>query len=394
MKRLSFAPLLVATGCLYTGTINKPPVVVSATLSETSTFKGSSVTVTASATDDEDAAATLSYEFTVEATDGGAAARDCDYAIEAIQPGGNSATVTFYRTGIFSISVVATDHLKSPSAALKSNITILDGAPGFTAGAKLIPTSASNLCALYTAGEAIPLRLDGDVVDLDQGARAPACDTTETMTYTWRITRQPSGAPPAQLTLFADGGCTAPTAGSGVTLPVPSTATQVCLWTAAGATSTTSMYSVAMDASDGTTRVTSATADVPVAADAPPCITGTDLVEGSYVLDRTQRQSFQVLGVADDRDPFPSDKLTFAWSLWRESDPTWRAVPSHPQPSYDLDGSLFGVGEHAKLRVEAIDRTGGRAACDINKDDVCLVTSCASAGQACHKWKTWFLELR
>ena len=42
------------------------------------------------------------------------------------------------------------------------------------------------------------------------------------------------------------------------------------------------------DVSDGTTTVTSPVGDVPVAADEPPCITGTNPVAGSYVVDRTE----------------------------------------------------------------------------------------------------------
>jgi hypothetical protein len=153
------------------------------------------------------------------------------------------------------------------------------------------------------------------------------------------------------------------------------------------------MYTVVLDASDGSSSVTSPVADVPVSPDAPPCITGEDPAAGSYVVDRTQTQSFQVTGVFDDRDPFGSASLTFAWSVWRESDPSWRVVPTHPQSTYALDASTFLVGEKVRVRVEAIDRTGALASgCAIDADD-CTVSSCMPGG-ACHKWKTWDLELR
>jgi hypothetical protein len=74
----------------------------------------------------------------------------------------------------------------------------------------------------------------------------------------------------------------------------------------------------------------------------------------------------------------------------------WRQVPSWPMSDYRLDVSSFGVGEKLRVRAEALDRTGARApasVCAVDADD-CAVASCASAPEACHKWKTWDLELR
>ena len=142
--------------------------------------------------------------------------------------------------------------------------------------------------------------------------------------------------------------------------------------------------------------MTSPVGDVPVGADEPPCITGTNPVAGSYVVDRTELQEFDVDGVVDDRDVFGTDGIGFQWSVWREADPTWRPVPSWTLSTYQLDVSSFGVGEKVRVRAEALDRTGALVpptTCPPDADD-CVVASCASAPNACHKWKTWDLELR
>ena len=170
---------------------------------------------------------------------------------------------------------------------------------------------------------------------------------------------------------------------------------QVCLWTDPVLGAATAMYDVAVEVDDGTTLAAGPVANVPVGLDQPPCITGTNPVAGSYVVDRTQLQLFDVDGVADDRDLFGVG-ISFLWSVWRGSDPVWRTVPSWTLSTYQLDVSPFGVGENVRVRVEAIDRTGSLASpaiCPIDAAD-CVVSSCASSPNLCHKWKTWDLELR
>src|SRR5439155_20027236 len=165
--------------------------------------------------------------------------------------------------------------------------------------------------------------------DLDVAAVKDSCMPTEALSYTWRITGMPSTR--AVLTLLQpDDKCAPPTATSTTSLVVADAKRQVCLWTDETVTAATQMYSMVLDASDGTTTVPSAAVNIPVAPDAPPCITGTQLPTGSYVVDRTELQTFQVTGVADDRDSFGSALLTFRWSVWRETDPVWRVVPAHP----------------------------------------------------------------
>ncbi|MCU1279872.1 MAG: hypothetical protein JWM53_3418, partial [bacterium] len=269
--------------------------------------------------------------------------------------------------------------------------------PIFASDAKVVPTSTPDACNLNAAGDVVTLALQGIVADADAAVAAPdaSCGRAETLSYVWRIAGQPSGTKPL-LTLYDGKACAAPTAASGLTVRAPDAKTQVCLWTDPMIAGATAMYSVVLDVSDGTTSATSPAADVPVGADEPPCITGTNPVAGSYVVDRAQLQQFEVDGVVDDRDVFGSDGIGYAWSVWRENDPTWRAVPSWKMSTYQLDVSSFGVGENVRVRVEAIDRTGALASaatCGVDADD-CVVMSCASSPNVCHKWKTWDLELR
>src|SRR5262249_23197244 len=106
--------------------------------------------------------------------------------------------------------------------------------------------------------------------------------------------------------------------------------------------------------------------------------------------------TLEVTGVDDELDSYPNGqgKLTFYWSVWRETDPVWRDIPDNAGNTYSPDFSLFGVGEHVRIRVEAVDRTGVRAkdSCSDPSVDDCVATSCAS--QSCIQWTTWNFELR
>jgi hypothetical protein len=199
------------------------------------------------------------------------------------------------------------------------------------------------------------------------------------------------------LTLFDGVHCADPTSLSGTSLTVADTVTQVCLNTNETLSSGVGMYSVELHASDdgNKTFVKSGSANITVGPDQPPCITGTEPVTGSYVVDRTQPQTFYVDGANDDRDSFDAG-ITYAWSVYRAADGSWTDVSSWSLSYYQLDLSSFGVGEKLKVRVEALDRTLWRVppeTCAADRDD-CTLSSCAAGANVCHKWKTWDIELR
>jgi len=395
MRLWALMPLLASSGCLFLDDINHPPT-VSIADGITTTNKGGVLTIHADALDPEDGRnVSVAFELldavTLQPLDA-----QCDYDATT---SGASYFVSFYRTGTFEITATASDS-EHATAQAKVMVTITDAPPVFATKSMVRATSTRNACDLNAAGDVVTLVLAGPkavtepVSDADADAHHAGCAPSETLMYSWRISDFPGGAKPV-LTAFDGSGCLAPTSASGLVLEVPTPGTQVCLWTDPMLVGMTAMYSLVLDVSDGTTTVSSPVGDVPVAADEPPCITGTNPVAGSYVVDRAQLQTFDVDGVVDDRDRFGGG-ISFVWSVWREADPTWRTVPSWSLSSYQLDVSSFGVGEKVRVRVEAIDRTGALASsavCSPDADD-CIVYSCASLPNVCHKWKTWDLELR
>jgi hypothetical protein len=384
------------SGCLYLDTINHAPSIsLDAPLT---TYKGQSIEVRSSVGDPDGNPGSVSVELQVTATDGQMLA-DCDY--EATKYGLNFE-VTFYRTGSFGVQVIATDNHGSKTPSPIEMVTVLDELPVIPALTTVQQTSTAsqNLCGFNTAGDAITIGLVGSPpTDGDADAHGVGCSPTDRIVYTWRVAGQPVGTKPV-LTLYdKKNGCAASSPVSRPTLMVTDPTTQICLWTDPMIVGSTEMYSVVFDVTDDpndpTHTVSSVAGNFSVSADQPPCITGSNPVAGSYVVDRTQLQEFAIDGTADDRDPLGSPTLTFAWSVWRDADPNWRAVPSWTMSTYQLDVSSFDVGEHVRVRAEAVDRTGALvppSSCPIDADD-CTVMSCASPN-VCHKWKTWDLELR
>jgi hypothetical protein len=393
MKAWALSALLASSGCLFLDGVNRPPTLtMSATI--TTTVKGASLALTTDARDPEDDPADVTVSFAVYDANSGALADPlCDYERTQL---GHALDIRFFRSGIFRVDAVAADSHHAISGTASTMVTITDAPPVFADKSAVLPTSTPDACNLNAAGDVVTLGLSGSVTDADAAVRGgdPSCPPAERLTYTWRIVDAPTGSAP-RLTSY-DGGCAAATATSGPTLAVAAPTAQVCLWTDPTLTGATALYTVVLDVSDGTTTVTSPAGEVPVSADAPPCITGTNPIAGSYIVDRSELQRFDIDGVLDDRDAFGTPGITFAWSVWREADPVWREVPSWPMSTYQLDVSSFGVGETVRVRAEALDRTAARAPaslCAVDADD-CSVASCAAAPAVCHKWKTWNLELR
>ncbi len=396
MRPWLLLPLVAVSGCLYLDDINHPPSVsleVPVTV-----YKGVALEIQPSLGDPDSGARSVIDSIAISATDG-QPLTSCDYTSSAY---GDNFQVTFYRTGTFGIQVTARDPHGSATTSLVETVTVLDNLP--TVPAKTMPeqtsTASQSLCGLNTAGDAITMGLVGaPPSDADAGEHADGCSPTDQLAYAFRISDYPAGTTPV-LTLYdKKNGCAPVTAASTTTLSVLDPTTQVCLWTDPMIVGSTEMYSLVFDVTDDPsdpTHTTSSTAgSISVSADQLPCITGEDPVAGSYVVDRTLLQTFTIDDAVDDRDSFGSPGLTFAWSVWRDADPNWRDVPDWTLSSYQLDVSSFNVGEHVRVRSEAVDRTGVReppSSCPIDADD-CMVTSCASPN-SCHKWKTWDLELR
>jgi len=393
MRGWALLPLLASSGCLYLDGLNHAPT-ISIADGITSTNRGGTLMVHPIVDDLEDGPAGVHVKYTLTVA-GSTTPLDSLCDVESNQFG-NDLSVRFFHAGIYQVTALAEDsqHGRAEASVM---VTITDAAPKFADNSTIVQTSSRDGCNLNPAGATVTLGLMGSVADGDM--LPPGCTNDEPLTYTWRISDWPGGAKPV-LTAVDGVNCAAPTAASGTSLRVPTQSSQVCLTTDANIVGATAMYSVVLEVSDGTSTVVSAAGNIPVSADEPPCITGTNPVGGSYVVDRTQLQSFDVEGAVDDRDSFSDGSIGFVWSVRRDSDANWSIVPSYQYPTYQLDPSSYGVGEIVHVRVEAIDRTCkdpatcANMACAPSASD-CIVPSCAvTLPNVCHKWKTWDLELR
>ena len=145
---------------------------------------------------------------------------------------------------------------------------------------------------------------------------------------------------------FDGGSCAAPTADSGATLAVADTMTQVCLWTDPMLVGTGDVQRRPRRRPTAPPTTSPArAANITVGPDQPPCITGTEPVAGSYVVDRSELQTFHVDGVDRRSRQLRHAGITFAWSVWRAADPVWRDVPSWTLVDLPARRLGFGVGE-------------------------------------------------
>ena len=385
-------PLLASSGCLFLDTVNHPPTM---TVRDDLrlTIMGTPLTVHVDPDDPEDGPNGVPVTFHVDAMDGLPFDRNCDVDEHS---SGHDYTVTFYRVGTFQVTIEATDrdHLVTREHVV---LSVTNAKPMFTGMGAAKQSSELDSCGNNSAGVPITIGLDGAVQDDDAGVHAPfgICTASEKLTYTWKITDFPASGILPVLTPFNGASCADPTPASNTSLVVPDTLTHVCLKTSEMPNGGIGVYTIELDVTDdnnATKPITSIPAVISVGPDQPPCITGTEPVAGSYVVDRAQPQTFYVDGAIDDRDSF-NDGITYAWSVYRAADGSWTDVPNWNLSTYQLDLTSFGVGEMLKVRVEALDRTQRRATCALALDD-CTTASCAAGANVCHKWKTWDLELR
>ncbi len=398
LRLLALLPLAVVCGCLYTGTRNDPPG-MTIELSPTVGYRGQLISANVIVEDDQDDADVVRQLMKIRLLDANQQPVEDDCTGTVVQAM-SGAQLFIYTPGHYFVEATSSDELGAV-ATTTTPIDVVDAAPVFTLGARPQADSLPNACNAYTAGQPIVVQLAGKASDADADPIPPANATChlvdETLTYTWAVVTAPVGAQPLLGPLVA-GGCPGAPAGAGPTLTLPDSE-QICLYTdPAVASDTAGYYALDVSVSDGVNPpvVSGKQTGVAVISDQPPCIAGTIPGAGLRVVDRTVPQTFTITGVIDDLDPYPSPLLTFVWSVWRTSDPTWRAVDLD-DPTYTLDTSGFDVGETVQVRVEVVDRTGTRANCSIDTDQ-CLEASCLveepQQPNSCLRWMTWSLELR
>ncbi|HEX4459672.1 MAG TPA: hypothetical protein VIA18_16955 [Polyangia bacterium] len=397
LRRWPLSLLVIAGGCLYTGSRNDPPS-MTIILPETAIYRGQPVEANIVISDDQHDVNVVRQLMKLQLHDAqNQPVADC---VGTVVQSASGAQIVVYTPGTYTLEVTSSDELGAVASQTRQ-FTVVDAAPFFSpADAHPQADSLANACHAYTAGQVIAVQLDGTAVDPDADPIPPATATCtvsdETLSYTWSVVTAPAGANPA-LGPTVGGVCpAAAAAGAGTTLTLVDAKAQVCLYTdALVAGDAPGYYALGVTVSDGVNPPVAAQPQqqMGVVSDQPPCITGTVPGGGLRVIDRTEPQTFTITGVTDDLDPYGSQLLTYAWSVWRTSDPNWRAV-TDDDPSYTLDTSGFDVGEDVQVRVEVFDRNLKPADCTADVDE-CFETSCLVGGQnSCMRWMTWSLELR
>jgi hypothetical protein len=276
---------------------------------------------------------------------------------------------------------------------------VVEAPPQFVDAPVITPRLPADGCKGYPAGVALPLRLETTVFDPD--GQVSGCQPPENggrLSVEWTLSAP--GRSRATLAPPGAGGDCAPCPPA-VGAPIPNFATDTdraewdiaCLCPDLGGAAQALTYTVELSVTDGVTSITSKAIDVPVYADAPPCLDGAYPPPGSYVVDRAEPWVFEMSPPISERDA-----ATIGWSLWRSSDPAWRAVPGDGTgaASYAPDLSSFNVGEHVKVRATAVGGTGAGPTCAVDQA-VCAISSCLSQSgivAECDAWVTWDLELR
>jgi hypothetical protein len=396
IRRLALLPLALVAGCLYVGSRNDPPS-VTLELSPSLAYRGEAIVAGVAIEDDQHDVALVRQRVQIRVLDANQSPID-DNCIATVVPNASYTQLFIFQTGDFFVSADTSDEWGAVSSTL-ARLHVSDSPPAFTPGAFAEATSPLNGCRTYIAGQAIVVDLRGSASDPDgkpdqtAGMSCPVLD--ETLSYTWSVTKAPQGAQP-RLGLVVAGGCPGAADDSGPTLVVADGGAQICLYTDPnGASDTSASYTLTLSVSDSFNPPVAIAqpAILPVRSDQPACILGSEPGAGLRVVDRTAPQTFTLTGVTDDLDPYPSDQLRFVWSVWRTSDPVWRAVDDD-QPDYQLDTSGYDVGEDVQVRAEVVDRTGSRASCALDVAQ-CLESSCVVATpNSCMRWMTWSLELR
>lgn len=151
------------------------------------------------------------------------------------------------------------------------------------------------------------------------------------------------------------------------------------------------IYSVTVTVSDGAgpESVDSATRDLFVREDSPPCVVGTDpdFASGALVFDRTERRRLEVTRVQDDLDPYPGGAYaSFAWSVEWSQGSGFMPVVGYGFPYLDIEGADYSLGQRIRVRVRPLDR--------VDRPPPICPESQITCGASCFEWITWDIEFR
>jgi hypothetical protein len=403
MRPLTLAlcvPLALA-GCLFVGDVNERPSVSVQALIQSTTL-GMPIELSVKVTDDQDQ---TRLAMVVRDQAGNVVDDPCVAAVASSSATGNALTtylVTIWRAGTYTVEATPTDRYGATGSSATVQLEVSDAPPSFDQQTnQLRPGTPATACsALYPTGRPIPITLQQGVDDPEQHWTPPPPSCTDLqpppLVYTWHILSRPTGSA-ATLGRAVGGSC--PDAPFDGATDLVDPADIVCLYPDPNLpTGTPSMYTVALDVSDGTTTKRSDSLAVPVIGDAPACLDGTYPAAGSYVVDRMQPMVFQAVGVDDVS---AASTLTFTWSLERASENSYTALGAPLSAGDGGDRLVFdpvalglAVGDQLHLRVDIDDPAEPGPNCD-PVDDLCEAASCAAGSSTtCPRRATWALEIR
>jgi hypothetical protein len=130
-----------------------------------------------------------------------------------------------------------------------------------------------------------------------------------------------------------------------------------------------------------------ASLDVAIAEDQPPCIVGFSPTTLNTIGFANQGMTFQVSNVNDDGDPYAGSGPTTGTFIWSYRTSTsgafMRTLNLYNSNRLDFGPNAFVIGDVVQVRVEYQDRVSRNfSSCDSNADRCELVAGCA-------QWATW-----
>ncbi|MBT8495086.1 MAG: hypothetical protein KJO07_18720 [Deltaproteobacteria bacterium] len=357
--------LSLATGCLYTDTINAPPraaLELTDPNAATGFRRGDTISYNAdkSADPDDDA---LFYDFEAEACAENYCLPIDELAADRVQ----LSYLIPYRVGPDG----------PPTTRVRTYLTVTDGRGAFatTFEDEILDTEPRLVVQVApSAREDNTYAVDEEIIisaRVDGGELA-----SEDFELDWTISDRPSSSQTDQL-VFEE-----------LTGPMVLDPTYRLVPDVAGA------WEVTVTATDSSGESTAESKTVVVVGDQPACITvETPSVSLTHLLQTTDApRVFEVIEVVDEFDPFPYDdysQLEFRW-LVSENGSAFTEVGA-TAGSFTINPALYSPGDDLEVRVEILDASRDGAGWPGCADDQ---ASCSEAGDGCTQRQTWTVGIR
>lgn len=359
-------PLVALAGCVFTEGINRPPSISIALDTAPPVYIGHEVVISAQGSTDPDGDA-LSYEWSLEWRPlAGAPTGDIPSpaTCERLVPEGKYCFRPLAKA-IYDMHLTVRDRWGAKTSTPRDaplEVVVNNRPPE----ARLNLISVGNEYGEFTVGSEI-LLYAGSSRDLDEG---------DVLSFSWDVAEPPASSDPIVQTLDA------------AQQPTSDATDAVYLRLVPDVRGT---YTVTVTVSDGAglDSVDSASKDLHVIDDAPPCVTATEpsYASGTLVFDRTETRRLEVTRVSDDLDPYPGGaQASFAWSVELSPGAGFLPVAGYDFPYLDLDGAAYQLGQAIRVRVLPLDRE--------ERPPLACPETQVTCGDDCLRWITWDIEFR